>query len=52
MCMVVTLAVLFLVIWIIGVTTGNIIGGWLHLLLALSVLLLLFELIRTERRAG
>ncbi len=44
-----TLFVILLVLWLIGVVSSYTLGGFIHLLLVLAVLALVFQLL-TDRR--
>jgi hypothetical protein len=46
-----TIAVVLLVLWALGLVIGTPIGGFLHLLLAVAVVILLLNLIAGRRRA-
>ena len=46
-----TLFVILLVLWLIGVVSSYTLGGFIHLLLVLAVVALVFQLI-TGRRAA
>lgn len=48
--MVWTIGVVFLALWLLGMMTSYTLGGFIHLLLALAVILFLFRVI-TGRRA-
>jgi hypothetical protein len=45
-----TIAVVFLVLWVFGLMTGFTMGGFIHVLVALAIIAVLFRLI-TGRRA-
>lgn len=40
-----TLFVIFLVLWLLGVVSGYALGGFVHILLVLAVVALVFELL-------
>ncbi len=44
-----TLFVILLVLWLVGVVSSYTLGGFIHLLLVLAVLALIFQLL-TDRR--
>ena len=46
-----TLFVILLVLWLLGVVTSYTLGGFIHILLVLAVIALVFQLI-TGRRAA
>ncbi|MFL6301293.1 MAG: lmo0937 family membrane protein [Terriglobales bacterium] len=46
-----TIFVILLVLWLVGVVSGYAFGGFVHLLLVLAVVALIFQLI-TGRRAA
>jgi hypothetical protein len=46
-----TIAVILLVLWLLGLTTAYTVGGLLHLLLVVAVVMVLYQLI-TGRRVG
>ena len=45
-----TLVVILLVLWLLGVISGTTLGGFIHLLLVLAIVVLVIQLI-TGRRA-
>lgn len=46
-----TIFVVLLVLWLVGVIGSYTFGGFLHLLLVIAVIVLLFQLIGGRRRA-
>ena len=46
-----TLAVLLLVLWAVGLLTSFTIGGFIHILLVLALIVLVFRLIQGRRVA-
>lgn len=46
-----TIAVILLVLWALGLFTGTSVGGLVHLLLVLAVIMVVFQLI-SGRRVG
>lgn len=46
-----TIAVVLLVLWLLGLVTSYTLGGFLHILLVLAVVMVLFNLL-SGRRAG
>ena len=47
-----TIAVILFVLWLLGLVTGATIGGFIHLLLAVAVVILLLNLISGRRRVN
>lgn len=45
-----TIFVILLVLWLLGLVSGYALGGFIHLLLVIAVILLVFQLL-TGRRA-
>jgi len=41
-----TITVVLLVLWVLGFTTFHAVGAWVHLLLLLAVISLVFNLVR------
>jgi hypothetical protein len=46
-----TLFVILLVLWFLGLVTSFLVGGFIHILLVLALLALVFEMITTRRSA-
>ena len=46
--MLVTIAVILLILWLLGVVTSYTIGGFIHILLVVAVVMILIRLIRGE----
>lgn len=46
-----TIAVILLVLWALGLVSGTTIGGLVHILLVLAIIMVLFQLI-SGRRVG
>ncbi|HYH00755.1 MAG TPA: lmo0937 family membrane protein [Terriglobales bacterium] len=46
-----TLFVVLLVLWLLGVVSGYVLGGFLHILLVLAVIALIFQLLGNRRSA-
>lgn len=44
-----TIAVILIVLWLLGMVTGNTIGAFIHLLLVIAVVLFLVRLISGRR---
>jgi hypothetical protein len=42
------LVILFVVLWLLGMITSTMLGGWLHILLVVAVVFLLIRVIRGE----
>lgn len=49
--MLLTIAIILVVLWAVGLVSGTTIGGLVHILLVLAVIMLLFQLI-SGRRIG
>ncbi|HKU70364.1 MAG TPA: lmo0937 family membrane protein [Burkholderiales bacterium] len=49
--MLLTLFVILLVLWFLGLVTSFLVGGFIHILLVLALLALAFEMITTRRSA-
>lgn len=43
-----TIAVMFVVLWLLGLVTGFMLGGFIHLLLVVAIIMVLVRLIRGE----
>ena len=46
--MITTIAVILLILWLLGLVTSYTIGGFIHLLLVIAVIMVLIRLIRGE----
>jgi hypothetical protein len=46
-----TLFIVLLVLWLVGVVSSYMLGGFIHILLVLAVLALIFQLVTSENRA-
>jgi len=46
--MLVTIAVILLVLWLLGIVTSYTVGGFIHLLLVIAIVMILIRLIRGE----
>lgn len=44
-----TIAVILLILWLLGLVTGATMGGLIHLLLVIAVVMILFSLISGRR---
>ena len=42
------LVVLLIVLWLLGMVTSTMLGGWLHILLVVAIVFLLIRLIRGQ----
>jgi hypothetical protein len=42
------LVILFVVLWLLGMITSTMLGGWLHILLVVAIVFLLIRVIRGE----
>jgi len=46
-----TIAVVMLILWLLGMVTSSSMGGLIHVLLVVAVIMVLFNLISGRRRA-
>jgi hypothetical protein len=46
-----TIAVVLVVLWLLGMVTSNVMGGFIHVLLVLAVIFVLLRLIQGRRLA-
>jgi hypothetical protein len=46
--MLVTIAVILLILWLLGLVTSYTVGGFIHLLLVIAIVMILIRLIRGE----
>jgi hypothetical protein len=46
--MLITIAAILVVLWLLGLVTGTVIGGFIHLLLVVAIIMVLIRLIRGE----
>lgn len=46
--MLVTIAVILLILWLLGLVTSYTLGGFIHLLLVVAIIMILIRLIRGE----
>lgn len=46
--MLTTIAVILLILWLLGLVTSYTIGGFIHILLVIAIILVLIRLIRGE----
>lgn len=47
--MLVTIAAVLVILWLLGLVTSYTIGGFIHVLLVIAIILVLIRLIRGER---
>ncbi len=47
-----TIAVILLILWFIGLVTAHTIGGFIHLLLVIAIIVVLIRVIRGEKIVG
>jgi uncharacterized membrane protein YtjA (UPF0391 family) len=47
-----TIAVILLVLWLLGLVTGATIGGFIHILLVIAIVMVLVNLISGRKRLG
>jgi hypothetical protein len=47
--MLITIAVILIILWILGLITSYTLGGFIHILLVVAVIMILIRLIRGER---
>ena len=47
-----TIFFILLILWALGLITGTTVGGFIHILLILAVIAVVFELVRPSRRRG
>jgi hypothetical protein len=48
--MLLTLAIILIVLWLLGMISSYTLGGWLHILLIAGIILLLVQLVSGPRR--
>ncbi|HSY34609.1 lmo0937 family membrane protein [Granulicella sp. L46] len=44
-----TITVILVILWLLGLVSGYTLGGWVHLLLVLAVIVLIFNLLSGRR---
>ena len=44
-----TLALVLLILWLLGLVSGYVIGGFIHILLVVAILMVLFRVIQGQR---
>jgi len=47
--MLTTIAVILIILWILGLVTSNTIGGFIHILIVVAVIMVLVRLIRGQK---
>lgn len=45
-----TLAIVLIILWLLGVITSNVIGGFIHILLVVAIIVFLVNIITGRRR--
>ena len=45
-----TLAIVLIILWLLGVITSNVIGGFIHILLVVAIIVFLVNVITGKRR--
>ena len=44
-----TITIILVILWLLGLVSGYTLGGWVHLLLVLAVIVLIFNLLSGRR---
>ena len=44
-----TITIVLFILWLLGVVSGNALGGWIHILLVFAVIVLIFNLLSGRR---
>jgi Family of unknown function (DUF5670) len=44
-----TITVILFILWLLGLVSGHTLGGWIHILIVLAVIVLVFNLIAGRR---
>ncbi len=44
-----TITVILIILWLLGLVSGYTLGGWVHILLVLAVIVLIFNLLSGRR---
>ena len=44
-----TITVVLFILWLLGMVSGNMFGSWIHILLVLAVIVLIFNLLSGRR---
>lgn len=47
--MLTTIAIILIILWLLGVVTSFTVGGFIHILLVVAIIMILVRLIRGER---
>ena len=50
-CMLYTIAVVLLILWLLGLVTSYTLGGFLHILLVVAIVMVVLNLVSGRRRA-
>ena len=45
-----TITVILLVLWVLGLVSSYTLGGWIHLLLVIALIVVVFNLLQGRRR--
>jgi hypothetical protein len=44
-----TITIILFLLWVVGLVSGAALGGWIHILLVLAVIVLIFNLLQGRR---
>ena len=44
-----TITVILFILWLLGLVSGHTLGGWIHILIVLAVIVLVFNLLSGRR---
>jgi hypothetical protein len=44
-----TITVILVILWLLGLVSGYALGGWIHILLVLAIIVLIFNLLSGRR---
>ncbi|HTV08855.1 MAG TPA: lmo0937 family membrane protein [Candidatus Aquilonibacter sp.] len=44
-----TITIILVILWILGLVTSYTLGGWIHILLVLAIIILIFNLLSGRR---
>ena len=44
-----TITVVLFILWLVGIVSSNTMGGWIHILLVLAIIVLIFNLLSGRR---
>jgi uncharacterized membrane protein len=44
-----TITIVLVILWLLGFVSGNTLGGWIHILLVLAIIVLIFNLLSGRR---